>query len=288
MRWLLSSLILSTLHLASATLQIVPGAAWIAAGTNQHVQAHGGGIIKVQDTFYWIGEDKTEGWPYYGINCYSSTNLVEWTFVKALFTRQDKGDFGPNRIVERPKVIYNSATKQYVMWMHMDDFPNYSEAKVGVANSTSVCGDYTYQGSFRPGNLESRDFTIFKDTDEKAYLISEQRSAGTNIYSLTKDYMSVEKHLYKWDGVYESPSMTKSSDGVYFLFGSGLTYWNPNDNVYSTSTSLSGPWSPWKKFAPDGTLTFRSQVNFILPLGEDKFIYMGDRWDGSNLMRSTY
>ncbi|KAG9076929.1 hypothetical protein FS749_011231 [Ceratobasidium sp. UAMH 11750] len=176
MRWLLSSLILCSFHLARATLQIVPGGTWTASGSNTPVQAHGGGIIKVDDTFYWVGEDKTDGWPFYAINCYSSKNLVEWTFVKALFTRQDKGDFGPNRIVERPKIIYNSATKQYVMWMHIDDYPNYGEAKVGVATSSSVCGDYTYQGSFRPGNLDSRDFTVFKDTDEKAYLITEQAS----------------------------------------------------------------------------------------------------------------
>jgi hypothetical protein len=71
------------------------------------------------------------------------------------------------------------------------------------------------------------------------------------------------------------------------MFASQLTGWNPNDNYYSTSTSLSGPWSSWKKFADSGSNTYASQTTFILPVG-DSYIYMGDRWHSENLMRSTY
>lgn len=59
--------------LAAATLQIVPGATWTAKGTNQHVQAHGGGIVEVNGVFYWIGENKLDGSAFQSINCYSST-----------------------------------------------------------------------------------------------------------------------------------------------------------------------------------------------------------------------
>ncbi|MET8804535.1 hypothetical protein [Streptomyces sp. NPDC004546] len=45
--------------------------------------------------------------------------------------------------------------------MHIDS-TNYSEAKVGVATSSTPCGPYTYRGSFRPlGNL-SRDLGLFR------------------------------------------------------------------------------------------------------------------------------
>jgi hypothetical protein len=47
------------------------------------------------------------------------------------------------------QIIYNVSTKQYVMYMHIDS-SNYGEAKVGVATSSSVCGSYTYRGSFQP------------------------------------------------------------------------------------------------------------------------------------------
>jgi hypothetical protein len=76
-------------------------------------------------------------------------------------------------------------------------------------------------------------------------------------------------------------------NGVYFMFGSKLTGWDTNDNVYSTASTISGPWSAWKTFADVGSHTYNSQTNFILPLG-DNAIYMGDRWVKDNLMRSTY
>ncbi|KAF2740302.1 Arabinanase/levansucrase/invertase [Polyplosphaeria fusca] len=272
-------------NIASSTLQIVPGATWTATNTGKHIQAHGGGMIKVDNTYYWVGEDKTDGSAFQNVNCYSSTNLVEWKYEGALLSRQTSGDLGPNRVVERPKVIYNKSTKQYVLWMHIDS-SNYGEAKVGVATGSSVCGQYTYKGSFRPLNFESRDSGLFVDDDEKAYLLTEDRKNGLRIDLLSSDYLSVASSTYLWKDSIECPAMIKKN-GVYFMFGSHLTGWDPNDNVYSTATKISGPWSSWKTFADSGSKTYTSQTNYILPMG-DNAIYMGDRWISSNLMRSTY
>lgn len=132
-------------------------------------------MIEVEGTYYLIGEDKTEGTAFQNINCYSSTNLVEWKFENALLSRTGSGDLGPSRVVERPKVIYNDATETYVMYVHIDS-SNYGEAKVGVATSSTVCGDYTYIESFRPLDQESRDMGLFKDDDGSAYLLTEDVS----------------------------------------------------------------------------------------------------------------
>jgi hypothetical protein len=56
---------------------------------------------------------------------------------------QASGDLGPNRVVERPHVMYNDATAKWVMWLHIDS-SSYGEAKAGVATSSSICGAYTY------------------------------------------------------------------------------------------------------------------------------------------------
>ncbi len=69
--------------------------------------------------------------------------------VGALLSRTSSGDLGPNRVVERPKVIYNDNTRKYVLWMHMDS-SSYGEARVAVATGDSVCGKYTYIRSFQP------------------------------------------------------------------------------------------------------------------------------------------
>ncbi|KAK8068096.1 hypothetical protein PG996_007208 [Apiospora saccharicola] len=273
--------------LAQATLQIVPGATWTATNTGKHVQAHGAGMIQVGSTYYMIGEDKTGGSAFQNVNCYSSTNLVEWTYVGALLSQTSGGgDLGPNRVVERPKVIYNNATQKYVMYLHIDN-SGYSEAKVGVATSDTVCGKYTYLKSFRPLNFESRDIGLFKDDNGAGYLLTEDRANGLRIDALSSDYLSVTNSTYLWREAIEAPAIVKKN-GYYFMFGSHLSGWDPNDNVYSYATSLAGPWSGWKTFANSGSKTYNSQTNYILPLGGNDAIYMGDRWISTNLMRSTY
>jgi hypothetical protein len=172
---LIVALALSSAVVCNATLQVVPGATWTATNTGRHIQAHGAGIIEVSGRYYMIGEDKTEGSAFQNINCYSSTNLVEWTFENALLTRQASGDLGPNRVVERPKVIYNDRTATYVMYLHIDS-SNYGEAEIGVATSKTVCGKYTYLRSWRPLGFESRDIGLFKDDDGSAYLLTEDVS----------------------------------------------------------------------------------------------------------------
>ena len=74
--------------------------------------------------------------------------------------------------------------------------------------------------------------------------------------------------------------------GTYYLFASHLTGWATNDDVYATATSLSGPWSSFKTFAPAGTDTYNSQsANIITVQGTSgtTYIYAGDRWTTSNL-----
>jgi hypothetical protein len=97
---------------------------------------------------------------------------VEWKYEGAILTRQGSGDLGPNRVIERPKIIYNKSTKQYVAWMHIDS-SNYGEARAGVATGSTVCGQYTYKSSVQPLGFQSRDMGLFVDDDEKAYLLTE-------------------------------------------------------------------------------------------------------------------
>ncbi|KAI5811185.1 galactan 1,3-beta-galactosidase [Peziza echinospora] len=271
---------------ARASLQIVSGGTWTSPSTGNHIQAHGAGVIKVGNTFYLIGENKFDGSNFQSIRCYSSQNLVDWKFEGSLLTRQDSGDLGPNRVVERPKVIYNDKTSQYVLYLHIDS-SNYGEAKVGVATGSSVCGTYQYRGSFQPLGNESRDMGLYKDDDGSAYLLTEDRKNGLRINKLSDDYLSVKENVYTWAQKYESPAVIKKN-GVYFMFASQLTGWDTNDNKYSTATSLKGPWSAWKDFAPSGSHTHDSQVTYVLPVGNDFVMYMGDRWVSKNLMSSTY
>ncbi len=272
---------------STGSVTISPGAVWNDTQGNV-IQAHGEGIIKVGSTYYWLGEDKTNGAPFQNVKCYSSTDLKNWAFVSNVLTRQASGDLGPNRIIERPHVIYNSTTSQYVMYMHVDN-SSYTDRKAGVATCSSVCGSYTYQGSVKPLGHDSLDDTLFQD-GTAGYFISEDRTnAKLQIYKLSDDYLTVSS-LAATLPQYESPSVVKIS-GTYFIFGSHLTGWSTNDNQYSTASSMAGPWAAWKSFAPSGTNTCNSQVTFILPVvgtSTTTYMFLGDRWNSNNLTDSRY
>ncbi|WP_328778049.1 RICIN domain-containing protein [Streptomyces canus] len=275
----------------AATVSFTTGAARTDQNGNA-LQLHGLGIIKVGSTWYGFGEDKTgetsADTSFQDITCYTSTDLANWTYQAQALSRQSSGDLGPSRVVERPKVIYNASTSTYVMYMHIDS-TNYSEAKVGVATSSTPCGPYTYRGSFRPlGNL-SRDLGLFQDTDGTGYLLSEDRNNGLRIDKLSADYLSVDSAVTVLGGSgsssVEAPAMVKVN-GMYYVFGSHLTGWSLNDNIYATATSLGGPWSSFRNFAAPGTNTYGSQTaNVITVQGSSgtSYLYAGDRWNTADL-----
>jgi hypothetical protein len=265
---------------------IASGAPWQAG--SESLQAHGGGILRVGRMWYWIGENKTHGSSFYANSCYSSTDLMHWKFVNDTLKLQPSGDLGPDRVVERPKILYSARTRTYVMYMHIDD-AKYGEAKVGVATSPTVCGNYAYRGSFRPLGFQSRDMGLFQDSDGSAYLLSEDREHGLRIDALSDDYLSVTRTVAVLPDM-EAPAMIKV-DGKYYLFCSHLSGWNTNDNEYATAPALRGPWSALANFAPAGTHTFNSQTTFVLPVAGKTgttYIYMGDRWMPKDLVSSTY
>lgn len=271
---------------AAATATFNPGAAWTDQNGNP-LQMHGLGIVKVGATWYAFGEDKTGessgNTSFQDIPCYTSTDLRTWTYQSVALARQGSGDLGPNRIVERPKVIHNASTGQYVMYLHIDN-PSYTDRRVGVATSSTPCGPYSYRGGFAPLGHQSRDIGLFQDTDGSAYLMSEDPASGLRIDSLSADYLSVTGAVTVFPD-YEAPAMVKAG-GRYYLLASHLTGWATNDNVYTSATSLGGPWNGFRNLAPAGTSTYNSQTaNIITVQGSagTTFIYAGDRWTTGNL-----
>ncbi|WP_410670250.1 RICIN domain-containing protein [Amycolatopsis sp. cmx-4-68] len=249
------------------------------------LQLHGLGIVRVGATWYGFGEDKTgqttANTAFQDIPCYTSTDLAHWTHQGIALAKQGSGDLGPNRIVERPKVLYNAATQTYVMYLHIDS-TSYSDQRVGVATSPTPCGPYSYRGSFQPLGNQSRDIGLYQDTDGSAYLLSENAGRSLRIYRLSADYLSVASAVATLPN-YESPAVLKVG-GTYYLLASHLTGWATNDNVYATATSLAGPWSSFRNFAAPGTNTYNSQTaNIITVQGSaaTTYIYAGDRWTGN-------
>ena len=269
----------------TATATITPGTMWTDSSGNR-LQAHGAGIFSDGSTYYMVGEDKTAGSTFTAVACYSSADLVHWTRQANALSRQSSGDLAAGRIVERPKVLYNSATGRYVMWLHIDN-TSYSDRRAGVAVSTTPCGPYTYLGSTSPLGHQSRDLGLFKDDDGTAYLMHDDPAGLLRIDRLSADYTTAQSAVASFPEL-ESPAIAKV-DGRYFLLASHLTGWGTNDNVYATATSIGGPWSAFSNVAPAGTRTYDSQTSFLLPVrgsAGTSYVYIGDRWNAGDLNSS--
>ncbi len=270
---------------------ITPGAVWRDNNGNQ-IQAHGGGVIKLEDTYYWFGEyrAKDDNPLYRYVGCYSSKDLIHWTFRKKIQFSAPDG-FNPKTwVLERPKVFYNAKTRKYVMYFHLDD-NHYRKAEVGVAVSDSVDGNYQFVRHFRPLGKESRDIGQFIDDDGSAYLIFESRpSGGFFIAKLSDDYLNVEKQVSFIKEPLEGGALVHYK-GLYYVMGSHLSGWRPNPNVYATSKSIEGPWSTFKNIAPTDSNTYGAQSTMLLKIVGSKktsVIFMADIWKPKNLWDSRY
>ena len=145
------------------------GELWYDDG-GRHINAHGGGIMKYNDTYYWFGEHKDDRTSdaMVGVMCYSSKDLVNWRNCGvALSVTEPAPNQGNNRnfrrrgattdsdiergcILERPKVIYNPVTKKFCMWFHLElKGQGYNAARYGVAVADRPEGPYKFLYSSR-------------------------------------------------------------------------------------------------------------------------------------------
>lgn len=276
-------------HAASGVIR--PGGRWLDT-RGLRIQAHGGGILHVGREYYWFGEDRSPGndpGRRY-VSCYSSTDLMHWKFRNQVLKLADPEHLGPKWVLERPKVFYNAKTKRFVLYAHLDD-ASYKLARVAIAVSDTVYGNYQYLKSFRPLNRESRDIGQFIDDDGSAYLIFESRpTKGFFIAKLSDDYLSIAKETSFINAPLEGGALVHYK-GLYYVIGSHMTGWRPNPNVYAVSKSLEGPWSEFANIAPPKVNTYGAQSSMLLKIEGRKgttVIYMGDIWKPEELWDSRY
>jgi acetyl esterase/lipase len=288
---------------------INPGEIWNDTDNNP-INAHGGGLLFHNGKYYWFGEIKKgqtwrvgyiTTWECYrcnagGISCYSSENLSDWKFESIALapdTKDSTNDLHISKVLERPKVIFNERTGKFVMWLHIDS-EDYSYARAGIAISDKPEGPYTYLGSVSPNNQMSRDMTLFKDIDGKAYhIFSSENNAVMHISLLTDDYLKpsgTEKRIFIGKSR-EAPAMF-SYKKKYYLITSACTGWLPNAAMLASADTILGDWkemyNPCK--GPKSDSTFLSQSTYVLPVAgsSDGFIFLADRWNKTNLEDSRY
>lgn len=308
----LSATLLMLAALAAGAQELVNGDVWPDTD-GRHINAHGGGVLEHDGTWYWYGENRGQGG---GVRVYSSSDLRNWENRGVALELIDEPGHDIERgcNIERPKVIYNPLTEKFVMWFHLElKGRGYGAARYGVAVSDTPVGPFTFlkSGRVNPGieplnglggedsyaarDLEggqmSRDMTVYVDDDDKAYHIySSEENYTLHIAELTDDYQS---HSGRYVRIFpmghnEAPAIFKR-DGRYWMITSGCTGWAPNTARLMTATDIMGEWTqlPNPCRGDNAELTFGGQSTFVLPYG-DGYIAMFDIWRPQNLRDSRY
>ena len=282
--------LLAAVPFCRASGVIKPGDPWVDS-RGQRIQAHGGGVTFWHGVYYWFGEDRTQtnNPEKRYVACYSSRDLVHWKFRRQVLALSDPESLGPHWVLERPKVYPNSRARNFVLYAHLDD-AHYKVARVMVAVSNRIDGNYRYVKSYRPLGQESRDIGQFIDDDGSAYLIFESRpTKGFFIARLVGDYTSVEKTAFILAPL-EGGALAHVGN-LYYVVGSHMTGWKPNPNVYATASSLAGPWTTFKTLAPPDLNNYQSQSTMLLKVAGTRkttVIFMGDIWKPAALWDSRY
>ncbi len=253
------------------------------------VNAHGGGVIKVCDTFYLHGEyflSTTTDNDFNGFSMYSSKDLSTWKNEGIILPQQASGQLGPDRKGERPHIIKCPSTGEFVLYAHSADTTYQADKEAVYATSSTVNGKYAFKGSLTNSSgaiAAHSDMSALTDGND-AYVVTE---SGW-VYTLSSDCHSwVSSKQYDavngTTGGIEAPTVFKAG-ATYYWIGSDKTGWRANDDFYSTAPAMAGPWTYQGYLAPVGKLTWMTQSTWVIQVAGSQgttYVYWGDHWYGN-------
>lgn len=246
----------------------------------------------------------------HSVGVYRTTDLSSWEYM---------GEALPNSAFKpgiefRPHVVFNAATKKFVMWYidRWDGQSGYSVATSDVPQGPFTTVEGTVKMAVRgaaasaaptvlTGALSAQtqdkwgDFDIFVDSDGQAYHVR----TGFVVEQLTEDYMGVTGKYYKFSTPKpsEGPVFFKRGDLYYILPGTGCCACKGGSTMYVfTSTNPMGPYAYRGEVASNQTAAFdphspynyvtRAQASAMIvvpgdaPVGDTSatYLWMGNQW----------
>ncbi|HPR31980.1 MAG TPA: family 43 glycosylhydrolase [Prolixibacteraceae bacterium] len=256
------------------------------------IYTQGGGVLKVDSTWYWYGvrysgaddyydnpgAGKNSGSQFNTMTCYSSTDLANWKFEGDLLTTAD----GLGGWIGRVGCAYNEPTGKYVLIAQ--NYPG-----LMFATSDTPTGPFKVVASQRViGNVVNDmtgDQSVFTDDDGQAYLAYcnvEGRSHQYISRLRPSDYLYVEPAVEIHSGSGREGNVLFKHNGTYYFISSDLHGWNTSQTYCITATNIWGPYS--SEFVIQGTENDYSHVTqsglaFAVQGTSGSFVvFGGDRW----------
>ena len=290
------------------------------------INASDGGIIYQNGKYHWYGMAlrplAVNSGPYggqmtdIGVVMYESEDLLNWKYEGVILAVSDDPQselYAPMRF-ERPKIIYNEKTKQFVLWCHYVKYPGdhgcgCGDADMGLAVCDTVNGEYKWLGYTRPidENGWVRDMTVYKDFDGCAYLIYDRHTADPllgdktgglqgdrclHVVKLSEDYLSFTDTYKRIEcAAWREAPVVAYKNGYYYIVTSGLTGWETNQAQAFRTKHLLDEWESIGDPCVDDVTrtTFNTQgSNAFTVEGKDVQIIMLERHNTANFEKCSY
>ncbi|MEP7094652.1 MAG: family 43 glycosylhydrolase, partial [Flavobacterium sp.] len=230
----------------------------------QPINSQGGGIFKFADPvtgikkYYWYGVHYEEADSYRNapfitqknatfksVTCYSSTDLVNWTFERDVVSKDEVNKSG-RTWVGRLGVAYIKELKKYAMFVQHDK-------EVLITVSDSPTGQFTWHQKINMeqmiGTSNTGDQTVFTDEDTgKSYLIYSYGRGRNKIYVSEIGVKDGKVNFLDCTQVFKGESREGNCmfkyQNKYYMFASNIYGWDASYAYYLIADDIRGPYLP--------------------------------------------
>ena len=193
--------------------------------------------------------------------------------------------FYPENIMDRPHIIFNKKTGNFVLWAKTTAKGDFLTCEFSICVGKTL-KNMKFIKQIYPTPHMAGDFDLF-EFNGKAYVLFENPHKELVIRELSEDYTDVgEKYSthFQAEGppfVREAPAVFEKSGRLYMLT-SGTTGYYPNKSELADITDIHGEWinlgNPCVGDVKENS--FHSQFSSVFrhPHKKDVYIALGDRW----------
>lgn len=269
------------------------------------LNSQGGGIFKFPDPvsgkikYYWYGVHYEEANSYrnapfitypnatfQSVNCYSSTDLVNWKFEGDVITKEEVNKSGKTW-VGRLGVAYIKELNKYALFVQHG-----SEVLITLSNSPTE--KFTWHQKINMekmiGTSNTGDQTVFTDEDTgKSYLIYSYGKGRNKIYVSEIGVKDGKVNLLDCTQIFKGESREGNCmfkyKSKYYMYASNIYGWDGSFAYYLVADDIRGPYLPTNEMlitkGSSEDFAHVSQTGFFVSVKGSKqetIVYCGDRW----------